>query len=252
MNPISRTVLTLVGAAALAAHAQESPSGFYLGGALGAAKAKSEATVALSGSWTSESSALRSHVVSAWGKTLEKTGVLFGLQGGYRHALGSGWTLDTELTLALMSGKEELATGPVVVPSTPSLNYALTTSVAVKHALSLDAKIGYQVGAHMPFLTLGYTSAKTEATQQIISNGNYRKAGSASSYKGGFQWGVGYGFQFNRQWSGSAAVTTAKLGDLTYDTTYLPGSAFTSPAYGEAFTHKLNLTTFKVAVNYHF
>jgi outer membrane immunogenic protein len=156
------------------------------------------------------------------------------------------------LNIDTLNAKKSLATGPVATPSAPAVTYALDTTVELKQAMSLEAKLGYATGAHTPFISLGFVSAKAEATQQIISNGGYKKAGAGSKNLSGFQWGVGYDFRFNRQWSGNAAFTSAKLGDLQYDTTYLPGSTFTSPAYGEAFTHKMTLTTFKVAVNYHF
>jgi opacity protein-like surface antigen len=132
----------------------------------------------------------------------------------------------------------------------PALTYALDSRVAIKHAIALEAKFGYSFGAHVPFLTLGFVNAKAEASNQIISNGNYRKAGQASENVSGFQWGVGYEFRFNRNWSGNAAFTSASLGDLKYDTGFLAGSAF--PGYGETFTHKLTLTSFRVAVNYQF
>lgn len=248
------TLMGLIASLALPALAQgaDKDRGFYLGATLGAGKAKSEARVALSGAWAAESASLQSDVTRAWGKDLDSTSLLGGIQGGYRYAFDNGFVLGAELNLDFLSAKKDLATGDVPTPSFPTLTYALTTSMELKQPLSLEAKIGYQSGPHMPFLTLGFVRAKAEATQQIISNGNYRKAGAGSENLSGFQWGVGYEFRFNQQWSGNAAFTSANLGDFHYDTAYLPGSAFTTPAYGETFTHKMTLSTFRVAVNYHF
>lgn len=227
-------------------------SGFYLGATLGSGKVKSEASVALTGQWSTESAALRSDVTSAWSKDLDKTGTLAGIQVGYRETLGGGFVIGGELNLDTLSAKKDLATGPVATPTFPALSYDLTTSVELKQPMSLDLKVGYAFGPHMPFLSLGYLRAKAEASQMIISNGSYKKSGAGSENVGGFQWGLGYEFRFNRQWSGNAAFTSANLGDFHYSTTYLPGSAFTSPVYGETFTHKMSLTAFRLAVNYHF
>lgn len=249
--PSSRTALLgLLTTLALPALAQE--SGFYLGATLGAGKAKSEASVALTGQWAVETAAFRSDVTTAWSKDLDKTGVLAGIQVGYREAFPGGFVLIGELNLDTLSGKKDLATGPVATPSAPTVTYDLTTSVELKHPMSFEVKVGYANGPHMPFLSLGYARAKAEASQTILSNGGYRKAGTGSASVGGFQWGLGYEFRFNRQWSGNAAFTSANLGDVRYDTVYLPGSTFTSPAYGETFTHKMSLTAFRLAVNYHF
>ncbi len=236
----------------LAAQGASQENGFYLGATLGAGKGKSEAKAALSGSWSTETASLRSDVVNAWSKDLDGTGVLAGIQAGYRQTLSNNIVLGVELNLDTLSAKKSLATGPVATPSFPTLTYALDTTVELKQPMSLEAKVGYQSGPHMPFLTLGFVRAKAEASNQIISNGGYRKAGNGSENVSGFQWGIGYEFRFNQQWSGNAAFTTASLGDFKYDTAYLPGSAFTSPAYGETFTHKMSLTTFRVGVNYHF
>jgi outer membrane immunogenic protein len=250
MNFTTRTILGLLAATALPALAQD--SGFYLGATLGSGKAKSEASVALTGNWSVENAFFRNDVTTAWSKDLDKTSALVGIQAGYRQSFSSGFVIGGELNLSSFSAKKELATGPVPVPSSPLRTYALTTSVELKQPMSFDVKLGYANGPHMPFISLGYARAKAEAAQKIISNGGYMKAGTGSENLGGFQWGVGYEFQFNKQWSGNAAFTSANLGDFHYDTAYLPGSNFTSPAYGETFTHKMSLTTFKVAVNYHF
>ncbi|HJW32375.1 MAG TPA: outer membrane beta-barrel protein [Holophagaceae bacterium] len=249
--PLSRNLLCgTLAALTLPALAQD--SGFYLGATLGAGKAKSEASVALTGQWSAESAAFRSDVTSAWSKDLDKTSTLVGIQAGYRHAFNSGVVIGGELSLASFSAKKDLATGPVPTPSAPSVTYDLTTAVELKQPMSFDVKLGYASGPHLPFISLGYARAKAEAAQMILSNGGYMKAGTGSETVGGFQWGVGYEFRFNKQWSGNAAFTSANLGDFHYDTVYLPGSSFTSPAYGETFTHKMSLTTIKVAVNYHF
>ncbi len=227
-------------------------SGFYLGATLGSGKAKSEASVALTGNWSGESAAFRNDVTTAWSKDLDKTSAIVGIQAGYRQAFSSGFVIGGELNLSSFSAKKDLATGPVPTPSAPAVTYDLTTAVELKQPMSFDVKLGYANGPHMPFISLGYARAKAEAAQMILSNGGYMKAGTGSKNVGGFQWGVGYEFKFNKQWSGNAAFTSANLGDFHYDTAYLPGSTFTSPAYGETFTHKMSLTAFKVAVNYHF
>jgi outer membrane immunogenic protein len=238
--------------AALTLPALAQDSGFYLGATLGAGKAKSEASVALTGAWSTESAAFRNDVTTAWSKDLDKTSTLVGIQAGYRHAFPGGFVLGGELSLSSFSAKKDLATGPVPTPSTPAVTYDLTTAMELKQPMSFDVKLGYASGPHMPFISLGYARAKAEGAQMILSNGGYMKAGTGSGNVGGFQWGVGYEFKFDKQWSVNAAFTSANLGDFRYDTVYLPGSTFTSPAYGETFTHKMSLTTAKVAVNYHF
>jgi len=234
------------------ATAQSQPAGFYAGGSLGATRAKSESTVALGGGWASESSALRNDLRETWAKDLDANGFEGTLHVGYRHRLPQNFVLSGELSLGILSAKDSLSTGQVPTDPFPSLTYALDTEVKVSTPIALTAKLGYAIDRHLPYLTLGYAQAKVEASNQVISNGDYRKLASASERKGGFQWGLGYEYTLDAKWSLYGEFTSVRLGDLDVPSVYLPGSTFTSPAYTETFTHKVTLNTLRVGANYRF
>lgn len=243
-------------AAALAPPAQaqsgsEGP-GFYVGAALGAGWSKSEGQAILGGQWSIESATLRDHVVSQWSRDLKGNGFLGGLQIGYQHPVGERVTLGIELDLGFLKAEETLATGDVAVPSIPSLTYAFDHRAGLKQPVSIQGRIGFRFDRHQPYLTLGFARAKAEASSRILSSGNYRKLGTTSENLDGFRWGVGYAYRIDRDWSAFAEFSSADLGSLRYGTGYLPGSAFTSPAYTETFEQDFSLATLRLGATYRF
>lgn len=252
MNHRTLTLAALTLALPAIATAQSATAGFYAGGSLGAAMAKSESTVAIGGAWASESAGLQRDVVQMWSKDLDTTGFEGTAHIGYRHPLPHNLVLAGELSLGYLSAKEDLSTGQVPTASFPALTYALDTKVEVSTPIALTAKLGYAIDRHLPYLTLGYAQAKVEVSDQIISNGNYRKLATGSERRGGFLWGLGYELTLNPAWSLYGEFTSVNLGDYEVQSAYLPGSAFTSPAYTETFTHKVTLNTLRVGANYRF
>lgn len=244
----------LATALALPAQAQTSPEGpgFYVGAALGAGWSKSEGQVTLGGQWASEGTPLQDHVVSQWSRELKGNGFLGSLQVGYQHPVGERVVLGIELDLGFLKAEETMATGDVPVPSTPSLTYAFDHRAELKQPMSLQGRIGLRFDRHQPYLTLGFARAKAEASALILSSGSYRKLGSASENLNGFRWGLGYAYRIDRAWSAFAEFSSTDLGSLRYTTDYLPGSAFTDPAYVETFEQDFSLTALRIGATYRF
>lgn len=246
--------LALAAILVLPVQAQNAPerAGFYAGFALGAGWSKSEGRVALGGQWSIESTGLQDHLASQFSRDLKGNGFLGGLQIGYQHPAGDRVMLGVELDLGFLKAEETLATGDVPVPSTPSLTYAFDHQAELKQPVTIQGRIGFLFDRHQPYLTLGYTRAKAETSARIISSGNYRKLGTASENLDGFRWGVGYAYRIDRAWSAFAEFSSANLGSLRYDTEYLPGSTFTSPAYTETFEQEFSLTALRIGATYRF
>lgn len=247
----SLRVAALIAAVGTLASAQ-AVSGFYAGGSLGSDMGKLETKATLGGQWATESAGLRNDVVAAWSKDLDANGFQASLRAGYRQVMSNGFVVGGELNIGLLKSEKTLATGPVSAPSVPTLKYALDAKVAIKTPTSLVAQFGYAVNEHLPYLILGFTSAKVETSSQIVSNGDYRKLANASETRSGFQWGLGYEYTINRNLALSGELTSVNLGDSDVVSAYLPGSTFTNPVYTETFNYKVTLTSFRLGVSYRF
>jgi outer membrane immunogenic protein len=229
-------------------------TGFYVGGNIGHGKGDSDADlVALGGAWSSESQALRDHVTNNWSTDLDASGPTYGAQFGYNHQFEGGFVLGGEIDYSRVDVEETRTSGPLAVPSVPSLNYDFRNSVEVSDIATLRIKLGYAFDRHFVYFTGGLAKADAEAAAQITSNGGYRKRGSVTERLDGTQLGVGYEYSFGNQLSIRAEYLRTDLDDFDdYTTLYLPGSTFVTPAYTERFSQDLELEQFRVGFNYRF
>lgn len=227
-------------------------TGWYVGANAGRGNGESEARVALGGQWSIESQALRDHVVSFWSTDLDPGGSAYGLQFGYNHAFDGGFVLGAELDYSQLNIDDSRSTAQVPTPPFPTLSYAVDNDVEANNMATLRGKIGYAADRHLFYLTGGFAQVDVDASAQILSNGGYSKLGTHSERLDGSQWGAGYEFDFGNQWSARIEYLRTNLDDLRYDTVYLPGSTFVTPAYTETFTQDLDFDTVRVGVNYRF
>jgi outer membrane immunogenic protein len=227
-------------------------TGWYLGAHAGHGSGSSDARVSLGGQWSIESQALRDHVTGNWSNDLDPSGSAYGLQFGYNHQFGNGFVLGAELDYSQLNIDDARATGSVPVPAIPSLAYDFGNRIELEDQASLRARFGYASGRHLFFVTGGWTQVDAEAVATVASNGGYLKAGRRSDTLDGSVWGAGYEYDFGNRWSLRAEYLATDLDELRFDTAYLPGSTFVSPAYTESFRQDVDFDTFRVGLSYRF
>jgi len=226
-------------------------SGAYVGVQGGYTAAKSDTAIALSGAWTSESQALRDYVTSNMGTRQSDDDVNFGAVLGYNFQTG-GAVLGLEGEFSVLSGGETTVRGPTPTTPFPTLSYTITNTIDPKHMFALKAKVGAASGSTLFYVDGGWAWTKATVGTGITSSGNYLKAGSANRTYSGFIVGGGVEHKFSSKVSVRLTYHYTDQGDETYSTAYLPGSAFTTPAYGETATQDLRLHLLRVGLNYHF
>ena len=230
-------------------------TGWYAGASVGHADGDSSAKVALGDSWTSESSDLQTLVTDQWSNNLSPKGSTYGVQVGYNHAFENGFVLGAEFDYSQLNADDRKFIDGTTNPyggGEGSLYYDTTNRIEANHQYSLRAKLGYASGAHFGYLTAGPTRVGADLTAEVLSSGAYHKRAHKSENLDGIQWGVGYEYGFNPHWTGRIEYLRTNLGKTHYDTSYVAGSSFTSPAYSERFSQDLDLDTLRIGVNYRF
>lgn len=245
------SVLIAASLLSTSAFAADGWTGWYVGASAGHGSGESDARVALGGAWTSESAALRDEVVAQMSNDLDPSGSGYGLQFGYNHDFG-GFVLGAELDHSWLNIDESTVDGPRATTTFPSLSYTTVSAVELNDQTSLRVKLGYAADRHFVYATGGWTQVDVDAAAGITSNGGYAKLGGFSDRLDGTQYGLGYEFDFGNQWSIRGEYLRTNLDDFRYDTVYLPGSSFVSPAYTETVRQDLDFDTIRVGVNYRF
>lgn len=241
----------LIGASASASAAGEW-TGWHIGGHLGHASGNSDFDMALAGAWTSESQALRDHVVATGSGELDANGAAYGLQFGYDHQFSNGWLLGAEIDYSTLDISDSRQTGLQPTPPFPSLSYNFGNRIELDSQWSLRGRLGYASGPHLFYASAGWVQVDAEATASLVSNGGYNKLGTTSETLDGFAWGVGYEYDLGNQWTVRGEYTMTDVDDFSFDTAYVAGSAFVTPAYLETVTQDVDFNTVRIALNYRF
>lgn len=241
----------LLGASATAS-ASEGWTGWHVGGHLGHGTGDSDFAMTPGAQWASESQALRDHVVANGSGDMEPTGAAYGLQFGYDHQFGNGFVLGAEVDYSVLDIKDDRASGVTIVASVPSLAYRFGNSIELDSQWSLRGRLGYASGQHLFFVSAGWVQVDANATATLTSNGGYNKLGTTSETLDGTSWGVGYEYDMGNQWTVRGEYTATKLDDFRFDTDYVAGSTFVSPAYLETVTQDVDFNTLRIAFNYRF
>jgi outer membrane immunogenic protein len=240
-------------AAAFAANAASADwTGWHVGVHAGHASGDSDADVTLGGQWAIEPQSLRDHVTNTWSDDMEPSGAAYGLQFGYDHQFPSGFVLGAEIDYSHLGLDDSRSTGLQPVPTSPGLSYNFSNAVELDSQISARLRLGFASGRHLFYLTGGWTEVDVEAAAAVASNGGYLKAGGASESLDGAIWGAGYEFDFGNQWSLRAEYLMTDVDDLEFDTGYLPGSTFVSPAYTEHFRQDADFDVIRIGITYRF
>lgn len=249
---ISLLAAALLLGATTTASASSDWTGWYLGGHVGHVSGSSDFDLALAGQWSSESQALRDEVVANGSGDLDVSGADYGMQFGYDHQFGNGMVLGAELDYSALDVGDTRRTGPLATVPFPTLTYDFLNRLELQSQASLRGRFGYASGAHLFYATAGWTRVDAEAKASITSNGGYRKLGTTSEMLDGFVWGVGYEYDLGNQWTVRGEYTATELDDFSFDTAYVAGSTFVTPAYLETVTQDVDFNTLRIAFNYRF
>lgn len=199
--------------------------GFYLGMTAGAAFLSSKHTSA--------------GQANPGGISLNKTGFLVGGTAGYNAQFGM-MVLGAEGDLSWASAKGSVNSAGVqcLASCQTQLNWFGT----------LRARLGYNGGMFMPYLTGGVAFGGIKATDTGL--GTAALAGSvaetASSTRIGWTLGVGVEAKFAPQWSAKLEYLYSDLGNVSYGNATNIGAGFARTRV----TSKVNV--FRLGVNYHF
>lgn len=227
-------------------------TGAYIGISGGYSDTKSDQTIALSGSWTSETQALRDHVTAFYPSQAKVGDLNYGGQIGYNVQAGSGLVIGVEGDVSVLSGSETTTRGPTPTVPFPSLSYTVTNSFDPKVNYSIRGKMGFAANNTMFYLTGGWGWTKADIDVDILSNGNYHKTANLSHTFDGYEVGGGIEQRLGGNLSLRLEYIYSDKGDFTYDTVYAPGSAFVTPAFTETFTQDLRSHHVRVGINMHF
>lgn len=254
-----RTTFTLaaiaLSAAATPALADEGEgdwNGAYLGINVGYADTKSDQTVALSGAWTSESAALQSHATDFYATDSHVKDVTVGAQFGYNIQASGGVVIGIEADVNVPSGEQRTFKGPTPTPPFPTLTYTVSNTFDPKLNYGLKGKLGFGSNRTLFYVAGGWSWTQADLAVDITSNGNYRKAASFTHTFDGFQAGAGIEHKVTNGTSLRLEYTYADQGEYTYDTSYVTGSSFLSPAYNETYTQDLKTHAIRLGLNFHF
>lgn len=247
---IGASALALAASPALAQD-EDDWTGGYIGVQGGYSSVKSDSTATLGGAWTSESAALRNEVTTNLGTKQSDGDLNFGAQIGYNFQTG-GAVLGLEGEFLALNGGETISRGPIATTVFPGLSYTYRNTIDPKHMFALKAKLGASSGSTLFYAEGGWAWTKAAVGAGITSNGNYLKGGTVDRTFDGFIVGAGIEHRFGSNIGLRLSYHYADQGDKTYNTAYLPGSAFVTPPYSETINQNLRLHLVRVGINYHF
>lgn len=227
-------------------------TGWYIGGHVGYADGDADNSATLGGAWASESQGLRNEVTAGLSADLKPSGAAYGLHVGYDHGFANGLLLGGELEYSTLDLDETRVDGPRATATFPSLSYTYAQGVEIDNSLALRGKIGYAGASNAIYAILGTARVDVDTAAGIGSNGGYAKAGGASGSETAAVYGLGYAYDFGNDWTLRAELTRTDLGEVKFQTGYLPGSTFVSPAYTESFKQDISFDTLRVGVSYRF
>ena len=249
---ISHALLLICFASPAAPAAAGDWTGWYAGAHLGHGSGDADSVVGLGGAWSTETQALQDEVAADWSTRLDPGGGAYGLQLGYNHQFAGGFVLGAELDWSTLGIDDSRRTGLQPTATVPSLSYDFSNAVELDDRLALKARLGFASGRHLWFASVGWVQVDARASAAVASNGNYLKAGGRSGTIDGTEWGLGYEFDLGNRWTLRGEYLMTDLDPIRFDTDYLPGSSFTSPAYLESVRQDVDFDTFRLALNFRF
>ena len=227
-------------------------TGPYVGVIAGWNATRSDTAATLGGTWSTEAAATRTAVIDGLAARQSNNNGNIGAILGYNYQTG-GIILGLEAGASTIGGSNERITGPISPVGISALNFVFSNKIDPKSLISVKSRLGAAVGSHtMIYATGGWAWVDANHSASITSNGNYKKLGELGKTHNGFIVGAGIEHKLDSHLSIRAQYDYTDQGDVTYATAYLPGSAFTSPAYSETLSQDLRLHLLRVGVSYNF
>jgi opacity protein-like surface antigen len=232
----ARGVLALASLAALptSAFAANDFNGWYAGLDVQQSRVERTAQTTLDGAWSIESNELRALVAGLDAGERRESDTGWQAHLGYLHAPGDRLLLGAEFGFDGGGTRVDAGQESAMMPGFPV--YTTQATLEVERMLVLRGLVGVRFGESQAlYASVGAARADLLATTGLTSNGGYAKAGRFDGSRSGLQWGIGWRLALNERWSLRAEWLQTDLGDLTIQNAYLPGSAFTDPAYAERY-----------------
>lgn len=248
-----RLICTLMLAALSSpAFAAEDWTGGYVGVFGASTQADSDRNTTLGGQWSTESQALQDHFEEGMSSDLEADGTGFGLQAGYDHQFANDFVWGISAEYSDVNADEVVSTGLQPTPPFPSLSYNFSSGIELGDSWAVKTRLGFASGDSLFYLSMGWMSVDVQAASAVVSSSNYQKVGGHDGSENGFAWGLGWEHKFGDNWALQLEYQRADLGSFSYDMVYLPTSTFQTPAYLESVEHDVDLSQFRIGLNYRF
>lgn len=225
-------------------------NGPYVGVSAGYNATKSDSAGTLSGNWSAETQALRTFVTNNLASRQSVDAASIGAQIGYNAKVGDMFVLGVEADGTYLTGNDTFTRGPTAGPN--ATNYTFVSRIDPKASAAVKAKAGVAMGPTLFYATGGYGWTWAKVGTDITSSANYRKTSSLDHTFDGYVVGGGIEHKFSPSISARLDYTYADQGEVSYQTSYVTGSAFQTPAYGETITQDLRMHQIRVGVNVHF
>lgn len=241
-------VLGLFTRSALAA--ENSWTGFYLGGNLGYASAVSDSNIkSLGGDWLLESQNFRDFITTNASANQDPSGVSFGFQAGYDHQFDNKFVLGIEADYNELDLDESRQTAFLTFVGGPAA-FAFGNKVDVKHTFSLRPKLGYVIDKTMYYATAGIAWTSAEFSSTIRSEFGFSKIGKSSKTLTSAIWGMGIEHQFFDNISAKLEYLKINGDDTSYTT--VDGVGNTLLGFSETYNVDLDYDVVRVGLNYRF
>jgi opacity protein-like surface antigen len=164
---------------------------------------------------------------------LNPQGGLGGLQAGYNFQSGrTVYGVEADFTWAGQDSSVFLSgdTRPVFF-NTEDFSYTETTSAKLKYMGTVRGRLGYTVGALLPYVTGGFAWGRMSMDtnwllHQFNQVANLPFAGSESHTHVGWTLGAGFEYAFAERWSAKAEYLFVDLGKQTYFSGIQGGGSF--------------------------
>jgi outer membrane immunogenic protein len=233
--------------------AENSWTGFYLGGNLGYASGDSDSKVVLGGLYSIESQAFREDIINNSQDKQNPSGMSFGFQAGYDHQFDNKFVLGVELDYSELDLDESRQTPPLDLISDPA-DFAFSNKVEVNQTFSLRPKLGYAFDSTMVYVTAGYARTSADFSSDLLSTNGYSKVGKSSKTLSSTIWGIGVEHKFFDKVSAKLEYLKINGDDTSYTAEYREGSNFAPPAfsYSEKFNVDLDYDIIRAGINYRF
>lgn len=233
--------------------AENSWTGFYVGGNLGYAKADSDSKVALGGDWSTQTPALQEFIINNSQDKQNPSGASFGFQAGYDYQFESKVMLGIEIDYYELDLDKSRQTPLLDLPGGPA-DFAFSNKVEVNHTYSLRPKLGYAFEKTQLYVTAGYAWTSAKFSSDLVSEFNYSKVGKKSKKLSSLIWGIGVEHKFYDNVSAKLEYLKINGDDTSYTAEYREGSNFAPPAFSfsEKFNVDLDYDIIRAGINYRF